>query len=299
MGLLAAVALLLYGLLHGQTIQVLDPKGSVGHEERRLMFFALALSIIVVVPVFAMLGWFAWRYRDTHPKKAKYEPDWDRNPFLESVWWLVPSILIVILSIVTWRSSHALDPYKSLAGKEPLTVQVVALDWKWLFIYPEQNIASVNYARIPVDRPVNFQISADAPMNSFWVPQLGGQIYAMPGMATQLHLEAAETGKFRGSSANISGDGFAGMTFTVEATSEKGFEQWARQAKGSQALTFRAYDKLAQPSQNNPPVTYGRVEPKLFEVIIMKYMAPIQGISDTGSDRPGNITPAVQLEAAR
>ncbi len=297
--MLAAVVLLLYALLHGHTIQVLDPKGAVGHEERRLMFFALALSVIVVIPVFAMLVWFAWRYRDTHPKKAKYTPDWDRNPFIEGVWWLVPTILIVILSVVTWRSSHALDPYKPLSGTEPLNIQVIALDWKWLFIYPEQNIASVNYLQLPVDRPVNFSITADAPMNSFWIPQLGGQIYAMPGMATQLHLEATEIGKFRGSSANISGDGFAGMTFTAEATSEKAFEQWVKQAKGFSTLTFSAYDKLAEPSQNDPSAYYGSVEPKLFDVVIMKYMAPIQGISDTGSDRPGNLTPAVQLEAAR
>lgn len=293
-GVVAAIGLL-YGLLHGHTVQVLDPKGTIGHQERQLMFFALSLSLIVVVPVFVMLFWFAWRYREGNPKKTRYSPDWDHSVLLESVWWLVPTILITILSVVAWRSSHALDPFKPLPGNKPLTIQVIALDWKWLFIYPEQNIATVNYVQLPLDRPVNFRITADAPMNSFWIPQLGGQIYAMPGMSTQLHLKATHAGEYHGSSANISGEGFAGMTFTAKAASTDEFDHWVTSVKKSpNKLSFQNYDRLAEASTNNPPAFYSKAEPKLYDIVIMKYMAPIQGISDVG-DAPGNITSAASL----
>lgn len=295
--LLCGALLVVFGLLHGHTVSVLDPKGSIGEQERQLIVFALLLSVIVVLPVFIMLFLFAWRYRESNPKKVKYSPDWDHNIFIETVWWLVPSILILILSIVAWNSSHKLDPFKPLAGDKPLTIQVVALDWKWLFIYPEQNIATVNYVQFPVDRPVTFNITADAPMNSFWIPQLGGQIYAMPGMATQLHLKAGSAGSFRGSSANISGRGFAGMTFTAKASSQQDFNNWVKSAKKSpNHLSFKAYNQLAKPSLNNPASYYASTTPKLYDIIIMKYMGPIQGISDI-SDSPGHITSAASLGA--
>ncbi|HVI60936.1 MAG TPA: ubiquinol oxidase subunit II [Candidatus Saccharimonadales bacterium] len=279
-GILTAVTLLVYGLLHGHPVQVLDPKGTIGHQERQLMLFALGLSVIVVLPVFIMLFWFAWRYRDTHPKKARYAPDWDHNIFLESIWWLVPGILILVLSVVAWRSSHTLDPFRPLAGAKPLTIQVIALDWKWLFIYPEQNIASVNEVRFPAGRPVTFNITADAPMNSFWIPQLGGQIYAMAGMSTQLNLQADRPGEFRGSSANISGQGFAGMNFTARASTDRDFNKWVKTVKRSpDKLSLRSYEELARPSQNNPPAYYAASAPKLYHIVIMKHMVPVQGLN--------------------
>ncbi len=278
---------------------MLDPKGSIGRQERQLITFALMLSVIIVVPVFTMLFWFAWKYRENNPRKTSYSPDWDHNIFIETVWWLVPSALILILSVVAWNSSHKLDPFNSLSGNKPLQIQVIALDWKWLFIYPEQNIASVNYLQIPVGRPVTFNITADAPMNSFWIPQLGGQIYAMPGMATQLHLKATTPGTFRGSSANISGQGFSGMAFTAHAGSQPDFNRWVSQAKHSpNNLNFKTYDQLAKPSENNPTAYYASTAPNLYDIVIMKYMEPIQGISKI-SDSPGHITAANSLEAAR
>lgn len=296
--LILGIGLVGFGLLHGHDIAVLNPAGTVAQQERQLIYFALALSLVVVLPVFAMLFGFAWRYRADNPKKTKYSPDWDHNVAIETIWWLVPSVLILILSVAAWNSSHRLDPFRPLASTtKPMTIQVVALDWKWLFIYPRQNIATVNYVQFPVNTPVTFDITADAPMNSFWIPQLGGQIYAMPGMATQLHLAASQLGNFYGSSANISGQGFAGMHFTAQASSEHDFTNWVRSVKQApNTLSFKAYDNLAQPSQNNPRAYYASSQPNLYDIIIMKYMEPIQGISDVDSSTPGHITSAASLE---
>lgn len=277
--LIIGVILIFFGLLHGNNIAVLNPKGPIGQQERQLIYFALLLSLIVVLPVFALLFGIAWRYREGN-KKAKYTPDWDHNVFIEGIWWLVPSILILILSVVTWNSSHHLDPYRRLASStKPLTIQVIALDWKWLFIYPEQNIASVNYVKFPTNTPVNFQITADAPMNSFWIPQLGGQIYAMPGMITQLNLMADQAGNYRGSSANISGQGFASMTFTAQAGPKNDFNHWVKDAKKSpNHLNFNTYAALAKPSQYNPATYYSSSTNGLFDAVMLKYMVPSQGL---------------------
>lgn len=254
-------------------IEVLNPKGTIASKQKDLIVFAAALSLLVVIPVYALAFTFLIKYKETN-KKATYKPDWDSDIRLETVWWGIPITLILILSIVTWNSSHALDPFKPLnSTATPLEVQVVALQWKWLFIYPEQHVATVNYAQIPTNRPINFTITSDAPMNSFWVPQLGGQIYAMSGMSTQLHLMASETGSYNGSSANISGAGFAGMTFKVNATNQSEFDNWVTWAHQSQDfLNTESYALLAAPSQNNWPATYAPVQQGLYDTIIAKYM---------------------------
>jgi cytochrome o ubiquinol oxidase subunit 2 len=186
--LLALVAMsFIVAFLSKLKIPVLEPAGPIGRKERNLIIEAFLLSMIVVIPVYVMLVGFAWKYRAGN-KKAKYRPDMEGSPILETIWWGIPIIIISILAVVTFKSSHDLDPFKSLDSKKtPMTVQAVALQWRWLFIYPQQNVASINYVKLPKDTPVEFQITADAPMNSFWIPQLGGQIYAMSGMATQLH----------------------------------------------------------------------------------------------------------------
>src|SRR5688572_21939694 len=186
--LIAATTGVLTWLVLGANVAVLEPAGSIAERQRGLIIFASLLSLIVVVPVFALTFYIAWKYRASN-KKAKYTPDWDHHTGIEALWWAIPLALITILSVITYKTSHELDPFRPIASdKKPLTVQVVALQWKWLFIYPEQNIASVNFVQFPEDRPVNFQITSDAPMNSFWIPQLGGQMYAMSGMNTKLHL---------------------------------------------------------------------------------------------------------------
>lgn len=270
-------------LLH-TNIPVLEPKGIIGIKELHLIVFALLLSLIVVIPVFILLFSFAWRYREGN-KSAKYSPELDHSNLAEALWWLIPSAIIVVLGTVAWTSSHQLDPSRPIASQTPqMTIQVVALDWKWLFIYPQQDVASVNYIQIPVNTPVDFEITSDTVMNSFWIPQLGGQIYAMPGMSTQLHLMADQTGSFNGLSANISGEGFAGMTFVTKATSEASFNAWVRQVKhSSHQLNLAAYAQLAKPSQNNPIAYYSTPQVGLYNTEVMKYMMPATSTLNTSS----------------
>lgn len=254
-------------------IQVLNPSGTIAERQRSLMIFTTLLGSLVVIPVFALTFGIAWKYRASN-KNAKYMPDWDHHKGLEAIWWGIPICLIFILAIVTWRTTHELDPYKPLnSSAEPITIQVVALEWKWLFIYPEQNIASVNYMEVPVNRPINFEITSDAPMNSFWIPQLGGQVYAMAGMQTKLHLMAEREGTYNGMSANLSGEGFAGMKFTVKAVSEDSFNTWLDAVKQvPQHLSHEMYSELAEPTTNHEPTLYATRADDLYDSIINKYM---------------------------
>lgn len=279
-----ALTLFLFGLvllitlyIYASDSALLNPKGWVALQQRNLLFVATLLMLIVVIPVIVMTFVFAWKYRANNPK-AKYTPDWDYSLVAESIWWGFPLVIIIALSVITWKSTHALDPFKPIeTGVRPMTIQVVALQWKWLFIYPEENIATVNFIQFPENTPINFEITADAPMNSFWIPQLGGQIYAMPGMKTKLHLIANEVGSFRGSSANLSGKGFAGMTFVAKSSSRADFDRWVQSAKqSSNALTLDVYNQLAEPSENNPVVLYSLKDESLFEGIVMKPMTPIR-----------------------
>lgn len=279
-------------------VVVLNPKGVIASKERDLMITATLLMLIVVIPVFIMLAAFSWRYRAGN-KKAKYTPDWDHNILAEFIWWALPCAIILVLGILAFRSSNELDPSRQLdTATQPITVQVVALQWKWLFIYPEQNIATVNYLDFPVATPVNFQITSDAPMNSFWIPQLGGQIYAMAGMNTQLHLMANQVGSYRGVSANISGRGFADMHFTARATSSADFTKWVSAAKRSPySLSLDEYNSLAEPSENNPPTAYSSADPGLYHQIVMKYMMPMSNTSNVGihSDHNHNVEGAERI----
>lgn len=254
-------------------IPVLHPKGMIGWEQRRLIIVCSLLMCIVVIPVLIMMFLFAWRYREGNTK-SKYAPEWGHSILAECIWWGVPFVIIVILAVITWRSTHELNPFKPIVnGNKPLVIQAVALDWKWLFIYPEEGIATVNFIQFPEKTPLNFEISADAPMNSFWIPQLGGQIYAMPGMRTKLHLIADETGDFRGSSANISGKGFAGMSFKAVSSTEEEFQSWVEEVRESpNHLTQEEYTHLALPSEYDPVIYYSEVEDGLFDQIVMKFM---------------------------
>lgn len=265
--------------LHHANIPVLQPKGTIGLQERSLIVTASLLALIVVVPVFVMLFAFAWRYREDN-KKARYSPELAGSRGAEAVWWIIPSIIIVILSIITWNSSHSLDPYRPISSTTPaLTVQVVALDWKWLFIYPQQHIASINFLELPVNTPVHFDITSDTVMNSFWIPALGGQIYAMPGMATQLNLLASAAGSYNGSSANISGEDFASMTFTAKTELPNAFNSWvASVQKSSNRLTSSTYNALASAHQISPVMYFKTPTADLFGKIISKYMNPGMGI---------------------
>jgi cytochrome o ubiquinol oxidase subunit 2 len=278
----ALVGAVLLGILflRSHNVAVLNPGGVIASKERGLMIVATLLSLFVIIPVYTLTVAIAWKYREGN-RKAKYTPDWDRHGGLEFLWWGIPCAIILVLAVITWQSSHALDPYKPLdATAKPLIVEVIAMNWKWLFIYPEQHIASVNLLQFPVNTPISFYVTSDAPMNSFWIPQLGGQIYAMPGMSSQLHLMASKVGSFNGSSANISGKGFAGMTFVAKSTSQSDFDKWIASVKKSpQKLNQATYDEIAKPSEHYPVSYYSTVKDGLYDTVIMKYMMPTSQMS--------------------
>jgi cytochrome o ubiquinol oxidase subunit II len=261
-------------VLVSQNPALLDPQGVVAEKQRNLLIFTTALGVFVLLPVFVLTFFIVWRYRDGNTK-ARYRPEWDGNTKLETIWWGIPCLIILVLGVVTWNSSHDLDPYKPLVSETtPVRVQVVALPWKWLFIYPDYNVASVNFMQFPEDTPVNFEITADAPMNSFWIPQLGGQVYAMAGMTTKLHLMADQPGSYAGTSANLSGDGFAGMRFVAKASTQADYETWlAKVRKSKSVLTMESYEKLAQPSKDDPAAFYAVDDPDLYDKVIGKYMS--------------------------
>lgn len=278
--LFATIVLTLVGC---NTPIVLDPKGSLGVQEKDLIVDALLLMSIIVIPVIFMTFLFAWKYRESN-KKATYAPNWYHSTVVEGFVWGIPILIILVLGTITWRTTHSLDPYKPLqSNKKPIEIEVVALDWKWLFIYPDQNIATVNFVEFPVDTPISFKITADAPMNGFQIAQLGTQIYAMAGMQTRLHLIANYPGDYAGRGVNYSGHGFSGMTFTARATSDSDFNQWVQSVKSSgNALSANEYYKLVEPSYDNPVTVYGSVQNHLFDNIIMKFMMP--GMDDLSVD---------------
>lgn len=261
----------LYMVSHN--IPVLEPKGMIAVKQRNLLITASLLMLIVVVPTLILTLVFAWKYREGS-KGEKYTPNWDHSPIAEIFWWGIPCLIIIGLSVMTWQSTHELNPFKPIeSDKKAITIQAVALQWKWLFIYPEQGIATVNFVQFPEQTPINFEITADAPMNSFWIPALGGQIYAMPAMRTKLYLIASEVGTYRGASANISGSGFAGMAFKAHSMTDADFESWVASVKQSgQPLGSSEYDQLVAPSEYNPIASYVLTQENLFDQILMKYM---------------------------
>lgn len=270
-----AVFLVFFFITQGSNLQILNPKGTIAQQQKDLLVFAAALSSVVVIPVFIMTGFIAYKYRESNTK-AKYSPDWESSKILETIWWGVPIILITILSVVTYKTSHSLDPFNPIVGAEnkTKTIQVVALQYKWLFIYPEENIATVNHFYIPEDTPIKFEITSDAPMNSFWIPQLGGQIYAMSGMTTELNLMAEVPGTFEGSSANISGAGFADMKFQAIATNAADYDAWVNQTRSNNTyLDNYAYKDLATPGASGRQA-FSSVEDDLYDNVVMKYMSP-------------------------
>lgn len=257
---------------------LMHPKGHVGVEERSLILIVFSLMIIIVIPVIIMTLVFSIKYRASNPNNSTYDPDWNQSKVIECVTWFIPIIIIMVLSVLTWKSTHTLDPKKSIVNystTDPIIINVIALDWKWLFIYPKNNIATINEVVFPINFPVQFNITSNAVMNSFFIPQLGSQIYAMAGMCTQLHLIANESGKYRGISSNFSGQGFSGMKFNVIATKNVDeFNQWIHtvQHTKNHIDNMTAYEKLAKPSQFHPITYFSNVKPNLFNDVIEKFM---------------------------
>jgi cytochrome o ubiquinol oxidase subunit II len=264
--------------LAGCNTLVLNAPGDVAAQQGHLIVASTLLMLIIIVPVIALTLFFAWRYRASN-RAATYTPDWDHSTQLELLIWAAPLVIIIALGAITWISTHTLDPYRPLdrigpgrpvpANTKPLVVEVVALDWKWLFLYPEQNIATVNEVAAPVDRPIQFKITASTVMNSFYIPALAGQIYAMPGMETQLHAVMNAPGNYEGFSANYSGAGFSGMRFRFHGMSEGDFSRWVDKARaGGQTLERTGYLQLEKPSEREPVRYYGNVAPGLYRAIL-------------------------------
>ncbi len=249
---------------------VLRPAGPIDAAERLTLFDATSIMLAIVVPVIIATAGFAWWFRHSN-SRAFYWPHWEFSGTLELVVWSIPMLVIVFLGGIAWFGSRALDPFVPISGFEaiPVEVEVVALDWKWLFIYPEEGIATVNTLAVPVGQPIHFRLTSSGVMNAFFVPELGTQIYTMAGMTSQLYLEADKPGTFRGQSSNFSGAGFSGMHFNVRAMSADGYAQWLADAKASSvALDRNAYAELVKPSESVPPIVYRSVEPGLFESIV-------------------------------
>ncbi len=264
---------------------VLDPQGPVGRSDRIILLDSLAIMLAIVAPVILATLVVAWWFRASN-KRAQYLPDWSYSGRLELIVWSIPLMVVLFLGGIGWVGSHDLDPGKPIASPvKPLEVEVVSLDWKWLFIYPEQGVASVNQLVIPAGVPVHFRLTSASVMNAFFVPQLGSQIYTMAGMATRLNLEADRPGTYPGMSAQFSGPGFSDMRFTVTAVPPDQFAGWAAKANAAgPALDAAAYAQLARPSQANPAMTYRQVAPQLFDAIL--------GLSAPGSVPPQPGAPA-------
>ncbi|WP_028550292.1 ubiquinol oxidase subunit II [Paenibacillus sp. UNC451MF] len=272
--LLSMMMVLLFLFTGCSDISVLNPKGPIAEQQRDLMLISTALCSIVIIPVLILTAIILWRYRDRKGRKADYSPNWAHSTKLEVIWWGIPIIVILAIAVITVQFTYALEPSKPIKSDvKPMTVQVTSLNWKWLFQYPEQGIATVNELKIPKGVPIRFEITADSPMNSFWIPQLGGQIYAMSGMAMTLYLQADELGTFWGSGANFTGKDFAKMYFDVDSITQDQFDQWVRGVKAdSPALTLDGYRQLAEPSASKV-LTYSSFPEGLFQKIVTKYAA--------------------------
>ncbi len=274
---LIALALFL-PLLAGCSVDeflLFQPKGEIADQTSYLIILSFLIMMIVVLPVVIMIIWFPIRYRATRKstEKAKYTPNWEHSTKIEFWVLAVPCAIIIWLAIITYQTSHSLDPRKPISSdKETMRIHVVALDWKWLFIYPEQEIATVNELTIPVDTPVEFLITSDTVMNSFSIPSLGSMIYAMAGMENQLHLIGDELGTYRGYSANYSGFGFSGMKFKTHVVTDTDFNSWINKVKASpEKLTPARFNELAKKTKDHPVEHFGSASPLTFNYLVEKY----------------------------
>jgi cytochrome o ubiquinol oxidase subunit 2 len=310
----------LLGILTGCNAVVLAPSGDIAAQQRDLLVFSTLLMLVIIIPVMALTILFAWRYRLSN-KTARYEPDWDHSTQLELVIWAAPLLIIIVLGAITWTGTHLLDPYRPLdriganqpvaKDVQPLEVQVVSLDWKWLFIYPQYGIASVNEMAAPVDRPISFKITSSAVMNSFYIPALAGQIYSMPGMETKLHAVINKPGEDEGISANYSGAGFSGMHFAFHGLDNAGFDQWIQKVKSTSAgaLDRPAYQVLEKPSENEPVRYFNAVAGDLYHAILnmcvdpskmcMDKMMSVDAKGGLGIEGINNVRPLIYDKYAR
>ena len=257
---------------------VLDPLGPVGRDDATILVNATWIMLAIVIPTILLAFWMAWHYRASNDK-AEYLPYWSYSGRIEAVVWSIPTLTVMFIGGVIWTGSYQLDPFRPLrSDARTLQVQVVSLDWKWLFIYPQQRVASVNRLVVPAGRPVHFSITSGSVFNVFFVPRLGSMIYAMPGMVSELHLQADEPAQLWGISAQYSGDGFSDMQFEVHSVATNEFDTWVASVRGKGAVLDRpAYAELTRPSQNVPPTAFGNIDPHLFHAIATQKIPPGPG----------------------
>ncbi len=254
---------------------ILEPVGPVGSAEKQILINSTAIMLAIIIPTMIATVAFAWWFRRGNTK-AQYRPDWEYSGAIEMVVWAIPALTIMLLGGIAWIGSHDLEPSKPLkSANPPLKVDVVSLDWKWLFIYPDQGVATVNQLVVPAGTPVSFRLTSATVWNSFFVPQFGTMIYTMPRMTTRLNLQADRPGVYNGLSSHFSGDGFPGMQFQVQALPPDQFAMWAQGAHGSQLkLDGPGYAELSKPSSYVKPTTYGAVAPGLFDAIVANRALP-------------------------
>ncbi|HXH27340.1 MAG TPA: COX aromatic rich motif-containing protein [Candidatus Acidoferrum sp.] len=280
------LAIVFGALIVNGKMQLFYSAGYIADIQSQVLWGALFFAVIVGGLLVASFFFVVFRFKEG--AKRTYTPDWTAGKWLHLLAWGVPLLAVAAISVMIWNTSHMIDPYQAISSsKKPVTIQVVAERWKWLFLYPNDGIATVNTMEIPVGVPINLQLTADAPMNSFWVPSLAGQVYAMTGMVTQLHLEADKPGSYPGSSAEISGDGFAGMEFTVKAISASDYSTWKANARMRRLrMDSAVYATFAMPSSYNSPTTYKLTNPNLFNEIVMKFMTPTDNSLKTPTASP-------------
>jgi cytochrome o ubiquinol oxidase subunit 2 len=314
----ALPALLLLTPLAGCGTVVLSPSGDIAAQQRDLLLGSTLLMLLIVVPVMGLTAFFAWRYSEK--RSSRYDPDWHHSTGLELVIWAAPLMIIICIGAITWTGTHLLDPFRPLerlgerrpvaADVQPLEVQVVAMDWKWLFIYPRYGLATVNELTVPVDQPVRFHLTSQSVMNAFYVPALAGMIYAMPGMESQLNAVMNVPGEYEGLSTNYSGHGFSGMRFRLHGIEPSDFAAWVirTRAEGEPMLDRARYLELARPSENVPPMSFGEVDPDLFRRILNRcveegrlcidQMAALDSLGGTGDAGTLNTMPAAGRRAS-
>ncbi|MBS0296186.1 MAG: ubiquinol oxidase subunit II [Proteobacteria bacterium] len=281
-------AFVLAATLTGCAGGVLDPVGPVGANDAEILIDATLIMLGIVIPTILLAFWMAWRYRASNTK-AEYLPNWSYSGRIEAVVWAIPILTITFIGGLIWIGSFKLDPFKPLPSKTPaVEVQVVSLDWKWLFIYPQQGVATVNELVVPQGTPVHFSITSGSVFNVFFVPRMGSMIYAMPGMVSQLYLQADKPGELMGESAHFSGDGFSDMNFKVHSVSAAEFDAWAQKTKAGGAMLDRAaYAQLARQSSNVKPYAYSAIDPTIFQAVASQKIAPAPGPQPAGPGHAG------------
>jgi cytochrome o ubiquinol oxidase subunit II len=259
-------------------MNILDPQGPIGAAEKTILIDSLAIMLAIVLPTILAIFAFSFWFRASNAR-AFHWPDWEYSGRIELVVWSIPTLTVILLGGVAWLGAHHLDPAKPIEGSgEPLTIQAVSLDWKWLFIYPDQKVATINTLTVPAGVPLQFQLTSASVMNAFFIPQFGSLIYTMNGMNNRLNLRADTPGTFQGLSAHFSGDGFSDMHFDVHVVPSEQFSKWAQDAsKAEKALDARSYEQIAKPSMKNAPAIYRLADPDLYRSIVTQKLPPSPG----------------------